>query len=243
MIFNLKRSVFGGASWHFDGAEQPAWASQGSDWMMAIGVSGTLTLFAPILHGDLCLVAGGKPGHYGVSGSSPDGVGGAGGQVLSLTDVSLPAGVYTVTVGVSDSDTTLIGPNGLTWTAVSGQGKAGGRPGGDGEYAWSDPDTLLNTGWRYGAGGGHGASHNAAEARVASGAGGSVGTASSDQYAGHGGGIGTNAETHQQGWPGVDGTGQGGGGGRHWYNNGYQGVAGGSGGSGIVLIRKHKEVA
>lgn len=243
MIFNLKRPAFGEGAYTFDGSEQPGWASEGADWMMSIPVSGTLTLFAPILHADLFLVAGGQPGE---TGSAADGGhGGAGGGLLSLTDVSLAAGAWTVTVGVSGSDTVLVGPNGETWTAVSGQGKAGGgrgQAGTDGDYAWGDSDTLLNPGWRYGAGGGHGATHNSAETRTSSTAGGSVGAASDDPYVGHGGGIGSRAEDHQLGWDGAPRTGQGGGGGRGWYNQWAQGVAGGAGGSGNVLLRRHKEV-
>lgn len=244
MIFNLKRPGFGEGAYMFDGSEQPAWASEGADWMMSIPVSGTLTIFAPILHADLLLVAGGKPGAAGAADTG--GNGGNGGGLLSLTDVSLPAGIYTVTIGGSGEDTVLVGPNGETWTAVSGQGKAGaakGQTGTAGDYAWNDPDTLLNAGWRYGASGGHGATHNAGEARTNSTAGGSVGTASTDPYAGHGGGIEAYAETHPVGWDGAPRTGQGGGGGRGWYNQWAHGADGGAGGSGNFLLRNHKEAA
>lgn len=244
MIFNLKRPGFGEGAYMFDGSEQPAWASEGADWMMSIPVSGTLTIFAPILHADLLLVAGGQPGQAGSAANG--GQGGNGGGLLSLTDVSLPAGVYTVTIGGSGEDTVLVGPNGETWTAISGQGKAGGgrgQTGTAGDYAWGDSDTLLNTGWRYGSGGGHGATHNASESRTNSTVGGSVGDASDDPYAGHGGGIEAYAETHPKGWPGAPRTGQGGGGGRGWYNQGEQGETGGAGGSGNFLLRNHKEAA
>ena len=166
MIFNLKRPAFGEGAYTFDGSEQPGWASEGADWMMSIPVSGTLTIFAPMIHVDLLLVAGGQPGQTGAADTG--GKGGDGGGLRSLTDVSLPAGAYTVTVGGSGEDTVLVGPNGETWTAVSGQGKAGaakGKTGTAGDYAWGDSDTLLNPGWRYGAGGGHGATHTAAASR------------------------------------------------------------------------------
>lgn len=246
MIFNLKRPGFSRGAWTFvpaSGSQQPDWAEEGADWMMAIPVSGTLTLTVGIVHADLCLIAGGKPGGDGdYDVQTKQGKGGNGGEVLNLTDVSLPAGDYAVTVGVSGSDTVIVGPNGETWTSHSGNGAAGGSgngdPGAAGSFAWADADTLLNAGWCYGSGGGHGyiLSNNYQE--IDAGSGGSVGTASSDTTNGHGG-----TPSHGNGYAGLAGTGQGGGGGaRIWTGSYYDNYSGGEGGSGNVLIRKHKEV-
>lgn len=234
MIFNLKRPGFGAGSFTFDGTEQPAWASEGAAWMMAVPVSGTLTLAVGIPHADLCLVAAGKPGKDGSLGQE----GGAGGELVSIADVALPAGAFTVTVGESGQDTTLLAPDGRSWTARSGYGSAAGRPGADGVLAWDDADTLLNAGWLYGAGGGYGSVTDYQYQDTAASPGGSVGEASSDTTNGHGG-----PPAHPVGYPGLKNTGQGGGGGRRgWTGSGYSDAAGGAGGSGILLIRSHKEV-
>lgn len=241
MIFNLNKSTFGRNSFLWTGAEAISWADSGDDWMMAIPASGLLSILTGIPRADVCIVAAGKPGENGIVNGERAGQGGNGGGIVEFTDISLSAGVYNITVGTSGQNSIVRKPDGTIWTAASGQGAAGGSPGAGGSLAWNDPDTLLNPGWLYGAGGGHGAKHERSESRTVSYAGGSVGAASADQYAGHGGGIGTNQEDHQEGWAGVAGTGQGGGGGRYYYNGDYYGFDGGAGGSGIILIRKHKE--
>ncbi len=242
MIFNLKRPAFGRSSWSFvpaSGAAQPEWAAEGLDWMMALPCSGTLTLTMSVFHADICLVAAGKPG-------TSDGtrVGGNGGGMITATDITLPAGVYTVTVGVSGSDTVLTAPDGRSWTARSGEGAAGGTygtpKGGDGQLAWNDADTLLRTGWRYGPGGGYGFHRNAYSQDTPGGEGGDIGTAPADENAG----AGASGLAHPAGYPGCPGTGQGGGGGSRIYNgSSFDDGDGGLGGSGAVLIRYHKEVS
>ena len=242
MLFNFSRGDFTEHSIGYTGEFE--FSKVGRDWMAVFKSSGTLTLRRSITSADLCLVAAGMPGKAGVVNSSPNGVGGDGGGKVEATEVTLPAGTYTVTVGVSGQDTVVEAPDGRSWTAVSGDGKTGGRGNDrDGVLAWGDENTLLNAGWLYCAGGGSGATHVPGDARQASAPGGSVGAASEDTMVGHGGGIGTNAEEHQQGWDGCAGTGQGGGGGRYWNNQGWQGRDGGAGGSGAFLLRSHKEVA
>lgn len=233
MIFNLKRPGFNRGAWNFvpaSGDTPPEWDTAGADWMMAIPVSGTLTLTVGIIHADLCLVAAGKPGN--------DDDGGDGGQLVNITDVTLPAGVYTVTVGVSGSDTVLTAPDGRSWTAQSGAGAAHGRPGGDGDLAWDDPDTLLRPGWIYGSGGGRGEIRDNNYTHYDFYPGGSIGTADTATTWGQGGTF-----SHMDGYPGFPGTGQAGGGrARYWNGSRYVSGTPGVGGSGSVLIRNHKEV-
>lgn len=231
MIFNVKKAAFGAHSYAFTG--QDDFASQGLDFELALDSSGTLTLLVGIPLADLCLVAGGKPGDSGASWP----YGGVGGEVVTATSVTLPAGTYTVTVGASDQDTVLAAPDGRTWTARSGYGSSPGRPGDDGVLAWNDPDTVLRAGWIYGSGGGNGSVLDNNWVGTSAGLGGSVGTASDDTTNGKGG-----IDGHANGYPGLAKTGQGGGGGRRaWTGSTYSAGTGGSGGSGVVLIRKHKE--
>ena len=233
MIFNLNRAQFGASSYSWDGADPVEWAHAGSDWMMALPISGNLTLLVGIPRADICVVAGGSPGADGGSGLA----GGAGGQALSFTDVSLPAGIYVATVGESGQDTTLLAPDGRSWEAESGEGSAGGRPGSDGVLAWGDPDTLLRAGWLYGPGGGSGSILDYQYVETPAALAGSVGAASDDTSYGKGG-------EHGVGHAGLDGTGQGGGGGsRVWNGTRYVDYTGGAGGVGCILIRKHVEVA
>lgn len=247
MVFNLKRPAFGRGTWNFvpsSGETQPEWDAEGMDWMMAIPVSGTLTLSAGIPHADLCLVAAGKPGNPGDGDRGS--AGGNGGEVISLTDIALPAGTYTVTVGASGQDTVLTAPDGRSWTARSGYGEPGGgqaassgSAGSDGSLAWNDAATRLRSGWLYGASGGVGFVLDYRYARYQAYPGGSVGSASTDENAGHGG-----IEEHPNGYAGAAGSGQGGGGGaRIWNGSYYDNYDGGAGGFGSVLLRAHKEAA
>ena len=241
MIFNLRRPAFGRGSWSFvpaSGAEQPEWDAEGMDWMMAVPVSGTLTLAMSVFHADICLIAAGQPG-------TDDGtrIGGNGGGMITATDITLPAGVYNVTVGVSGSDTVLTAPDGRSWTARSGEGAAGGtygHPNGyPGQLAWNDAHTLLRPGWLYGPGGGYGHNRDSYEVDHPGGAGGDLGTAPADEHAGDGGIY----PGHLDGYPGCPGTGQGGGGGARFYDGSFTNYDGGAGGSGSVLLRAHKEVS
>lgn len=242
MIFNIDHARFGSGSYTWDGVEPVEWGAVASDWMMVIPVSGTLTIKASIPRADLCIVAAGMPGNIGSGdhGSS----GGNGGEMISLTGISLPAGTYTVTVGESGQNTILEAPDGRRWVARSGYGEPGGGQEGSsgpdgavGSLAWNDAETILRPGWLYGSSGGRGFvldyQYNRYEARP----GGSVGAASEDDTVGHGGTM-----SHPKGYAGCKNTGQGGGGGaRIWNESSYDGYNGGDGGSGVVLIRRHTE--
>lgn len=250
MIFNLRRPVFSRGAWTFtpaSGAAEPEWDAQGTDWMMAIPCSGVLTIAIAIPHADLCLVAGGQSGVKGNWQTTDNCKGGSGGEVLNLSDVYLPAGDYSITLGASDQNTVLTAPDGRSWTARTGQGSpGGGRTGSTGSDgvagtpAFGDTSTLLRPGWLYGPGGGHGVLNGYSGDHVDSGAGGDLGTAPADEDAGHGGVVGDLA-----GRPGCPGTGQGGGGGGmvyNWGRSGYDEGLGAAGGSGVFLMRNHKEV-
>lgn len=231
MIFNIKRSVFGAHSYSFNGTKE--FASQGLDFELALDSSGTLVLDVGIPLADICLVGGGKSGDNG----SANPKGGKGGEVVTVTSVTLPAGSYDVTVGGSNQDTVLLAPDGRSWTARSGYGGNSGRPGDDGVAAWGDVNTLLRAGWLYGSGGGNGSVTDNTWATTPAGLGGSVGTASDDTTNGKGG-----IDGHANGYSGFPKTGQGGGGGRRgWTGSQYSDGTGGAGGSGAILIRKHKE--
>lgn len=240
MILNLNRGVFGPHSVVCEPASAlDLLCPAPGVFEMLITASCTLTLLRPVGRADLCLVAGGKPGG---SAQQNGGLGGAGGEVKDdLRDLQLPAGDYAVTVGGSGEDTVIVAPDGRTWTAVSGSGSDGGvgghRAGYAGKLAWDDADTLHNAGYLYGPGGGMGSYLNNASIMGSEGAGGDVGTAAdSPNNHGRGGVAG-----HANGYPGLDGLGQGGGGARYTYNGG-SGSAG-SGGTGAVLLRSHKEVS
>lgn len=239
MLFNLNRGVFTNRSYEYPG--QSEFTRSGSDYMFALltsNASGSVfRLFKSIPNADLCLVAGGKEGADGSTYT-----GGTGGEVVNVTGVFLPAGEYTATIGESENNTVLASPDGRTWTARSGYGSAGGdganADGDPGAFAWGDSNTTLYPGWKYGAGGGRGYRLNNTYAEYASGNAGSAGAAPTDAKAGAGGESG-----HLSGYPGAANTGMGGGAGaRVWNGSYYDNYDGGAGGSGIILIRKHKEV-
>ena len=221
-------------------------SNENGDWEIAIlssGVTSNFNLLKNISSADICIVAGGAKGLTGVAGGGP---GGKGGEVITATDITLPVGIYTVTIGGSGANSVLSAPDGRVWTARSGYGKGQTwlnniKVGVDGDWAWNDKNTLLLSGWRYGAGGGYGSYvNNTTYTDIgAAGAGGSVGNASDDQNNGRGGTL-----DHGEGYPGFPSTGQGGGGGRYYVEGSGYGVGfkGGNGGKGIILIRKHKNV-
>lgn len=240
MLFNLNKGAFTGRSFQYSGNSD--FKRSGTDFMIVLEDSNangsTFRLLKTIANADICLVAGGKAGG---EGQSSDDFGGDGGEVINVYGVRLPAGDYTVTVGESGANTTIVAPDGRTWTAESGKGAEGGHAGkgDDGTLAWNDANTLLRSGWIYGSGGGRCwvFSNNWVTENDAY-PGGSIGTASSESTWGHGG-----EQHHENGYPGFPGTGQGGGAGARVWNGSYVRYAQGPGGRGAVLIRKHKEAS
>lgn len=238
MLFNLNRGVFTEKSYQYPGESE--FRRSGAEYMFALKTSSAsgsvFRLLKSIPQADICLVAAGKPGD---SGSTIKG--GAGGEIITVTDVLLPAGDYTVIVGENGQNTSIVAPDGRIWTARSGYGSAGGdgatKDGSPGALAWNDQNTLLYAGWLFGAGGGRGYRLANTYAEYEAGSAGSVGTASSSTTIGHGGTTG-----HFTGYAGLANAGQGGGGGARVFNGSYyDDYDGGAGGSGIILIRKHKE--
>ncbi len=248
MLFHIRPSTKPGVvtegSFDFKGAYE--FSAEGGDWELILFDSGTLTWLIDLGDVDICLVAGGKtgstnPGEYG------DDIGGKGGEVVNITNQRLSSGAFTATVGQSDEDTSLVTPDNVTWTARTGEGSSAGKPGQDGVLAWGDSQTLLRPGVLYGAGAGNGSVYDYLGVSYPEGASGSVGTADDGRPNGYGGSPG-----HPIGYDGLDGTGQGGGGGRRaWTTEYHSGTSrsyyvqydGGKGGSGAILIRNHKEVS
>lgn len=246
MLFNLSKGAFTTRSFQYSG--DSSFARSGTDYMIVLENSNangsTFRLLKTIAKADICLVGGGNPGNSGnMEGNGS--AGGNGGEIINIYSVNLPAGDYTVIVGESGKNTVLTAPDGRTWTARCGNGALGGRQpgssGSDGENgsaAWNDNNTLLRPGWIYGSGGGVGYVKDYQYIEYAAGRGGTVGTASESELDGHGG-----TSSHRAGYAGLSGAGQGGGGGtRVWNGSGYENASGGDGGSGAILIRKHKEV-
>lgn len=237
MLFNLSRGAFGKNSVKYTGEYE--WKKVGNDWMLAFWTSGTLTLQQSIAMADVCVVAGGQSG---LEAELNGGKGGKGGEVKNSTNIRLQSGVYSVVIGGSDQNSSIIGASVNIEAETAGGAPGGGnghneRSGGEGEPPWNDPDTLLCNGWIFGSGGGRGSYVNDAGWVYTgdAGDGGSVGSASSDTTNGKGG-----TPSHPNGYNGLANTGQGGGGPRHFYNGSSTGNPG-DGGSGVILIRKHKE--
>ncbi len=243
MLFNFDYSTGGSiAEGDFSFAGKHEFLSDGSgNFELILYESGVLTWYTDPGDVDICLVAGGMPGE------EESVLGGKGGEVVNVTNQHLTAGTYNATVGGSGEDSSLAAPGGASWTANSGEGAETGRPGRDGSLAWGDANTLLRPGVIYGSGGGYGSVLDYRGIVVDADLGGSVGTADDGKPNGHGG-----SEAHPVGYSGMDGTGQGGGGGRRewtvethssYTRSYYVNHGGGKGGSGAILIRNHKEVS
>lgn len=207
------------------------------------GPTTTIT-FSKNVDVEIFAVGGGQPGSAGedafISADGNNyfaygGAGGNGGETKTATKQLTKDVAYSVTVGGPGMSTSFDNV-----TAASGAGAAGGvgartrdsarngGAGGDGAYAFGDANTLYNPGAKYGPGGGGGSAGASATEKPA-GAGGTTG-------GGAGGGI---SGTHSAGANGQANTGAGGGGGSAFaYVHDSEGcLAGGLGGSGIVIIR------
>lgn len=126
--------------------------SDGKDWEMALltGNASSLVFLKNPGKVDLTIVAGGRSGgatdpydgvHSAYNGPSKGGDGGNGGGVVPVRGVQFSANTnYAVTVGASDSNSSVIG-GGVSYTAVSGNGSSGGT-GGDGTYSQGHTDAT-----------------------------------------------------------------------------------------------------
>lgn len=245
--------------------------SEGHNWEIALldGTSASLQFLKNPGKVDLFLVAGGQTAKYywerpqdAVNGPSHGGIGGNGGETLTMRGVQLSTGIaYSVSIGGSDQNTTFSG-GGESLIAVGGNGLPGGEGGvsttdgpthaptvSDGVYAYEDvSDTLMFTeaefpGHLFGApGGGGGCMLYVNQSNNSAGALGGESNGPDHEY-GKGGVYNPYARNGSQGYPRH---GQGGGGPYYWwtgsaprYGDGTD-AALGSGGSGVMFIRNHR---
>lgn len=205
----------------------------GKKWEIVLKDSGTFNLSKSVKC-DIFLQAGGNSGNWSSDAQWYGAAGGSGGNYLTMTEITLAAGNYTVTVGGSDSASVF----GTYTTANGSSGSAGGqRAMGDfdGYYTYSiiqsstagsagrlaftganitDCITPSLHGFKFGAGGGGGGI--------------SVGYATDSGSSGGTNGGGSGGTSNKNG---AVNSGSGGGGA---YGGSY---SPGSGGSGIIIIR------
>lgn len=233
--------VFSGAMEYTFTGESELVGDPESDWMIYLKSSGTLNFdySDPV---DIFMIGGGSNGTAGTpgygSGYNPGGypTGGAGGDggkyIQDTSGISLSHKDYEVVVGAAGQDTifdvydTSNGTESGKGGASKGAGSYNGNIGADGITAFD--------GNIYGAGGGEGGAGR--DYSYSGGAGGN-----------RGGGRGGNGNTSvhaESGQPATANTGSGGGGGAGWseyYIGQHYAGRGGAGGSGIVIIRNHRE--
>lgn len=237
----------------------------GVQWRIKFYTSGTLVTNQDWVV-DLFLVGGGAAGGSGGNGSFTNslnfrcgggGKGGAGGEVKTITKTTVKAKTsYTITIGGSGGTTSA-----LNQTASSGGGSAGGHSGNGRVKKGSTVDTAAVAGGNGANGVGEFGDSNSTILYGAGGGGGGGGTEGyyNDRGAGGskgqtGGGYGGDGCYYSDSsiQPGGDGArgiantggGGGGGGGGSKYTDRVAGPrSGGFGGSGIAIIRKHKEAA
>ena len=98
-------------------------ATTGSAFELAFLTSGTLKLKKALTGASLFLVGGGDAGQGGTTHTTGN-YGGNGGEVKTTSSLSLAAGSYTVTIGGSGEDTTVLCPDGeTTYKAEHGKGQ------------------------------------------------------------------------------------------------------------------------
>lgn len=233
----------GGIELTFDGTYE-MFGSFDSDWAFWIKSDGTLTVSGEQDGGcDIFLVGpggngGGASGHF-YNNAAYGGKGGNGGQIVNDTAVAITEGTYSCKVNASDS--TSIG---ALYSATKGGGKEGGngcdawggygssaQDGVNGELAFGDgiDEATESSGTYFGAsGGGGGGQCNVMHWDGRSGIGGTTGAGNGGLKSGTSGGNAT---------PNT-GSGAGGGGADAVYEN-YAG--GGTGATGIIIIRNHRE--
>jgi hypothetical protein len=245
VIFNLDFGTGASGQDQIEYSGQKLYAQSGRDWDAALLSSGTLRVKTSALV-DLFIVAGGKPGSRG-SGDAIGGQGGAGGECVLVSSVRLRRGVsYTVTIGDSGEDSSIVGDS-LVETAESGKGSAGGvgaivsgtsrtrsaQAGTDGVFAFGVATSLIESlsGRKYGAGGGGGEAFNSSY--VYSNSWQHSGSNSGGVTGGGTGGV-TSSGGDTNATSGAANTGAGGGG--SWRKYSGDSVPG-NGGSGILLIR------
>jgi len=207
------------------------------DWELAFLTSGTLVFNRVVDSIDVFLVGAGAKGQTGYYDDATynhhGGKGGNGGQVRNIAGVAVSAGIpYPIVVGSGSTNTSGFGA-----TATNGGGKTGsagassssnGTAGKVGVTAFNGTAQLYKPTYRYGAsGGGGGCVLSNFVVKSAGGKGADGGGA---------GGAANSASDVRVGSAGVANSGGGGGGGAA-SPNGPAYLAGGNGGSGIIIIR------
>ena len=213
------------------------------NWTLAICKTGQIVFDRVVNAVDLFLVGCGEDGGAGYhtdspSGRSCGGPGGKGGKTKTYkgqNGVALTQGTgYSATVSTSTRTETALG----AWDTSGGTQKSGGTgayahdgirsggaatPGDPGTPAFGDGVTNLWAGWTYGNGGGAGGTRNNVYYTVSPSSGGDTTAADGGAYNSDGGSARAN-------------TGDGGGGGGYDAPT-YTDRPGGTGGSGIIMIR------
>ena len=217
---------------------------------------------------DIFMVGGGNPGGIGSATSNSDtgGAGGAGGECKTFLSISLTKNTnYTITIGQSGTPTSLVSSTtGTNLSANAGGNNNGGNgatvtndtrtavasAGGNGTYAFNtQTNRLLYSEVLFGAGGGgaevvhqynatyiysNSSSHGGSNSGGLTG-GGAGGKIEVPLYSG-------GAIRYTQATKGDSNTGAGGGGAYYFGPYGTNGQVG-AGGSGIIIIRNHRESA
>lgn len=203
------------------------------DWEIALLSSGTLTFSRVVDSVDAFLVGPGADGQEGyfdnTSNDYHGGRGGSGGETKTVSGISVTAGTgYPAVIGAEGAATGVFGSS-----AASGAGKTGGAGGSISGNGSSGQDGVLSfngngtrnyyPNYRYGASGGGGGVKTSAFVNRSPGRGGTNGAGDGGSYDSAGGSASANS-----------GSGGGGGGANV---NGPALHAGGSGNSGIIIIR------
>ena len=244
MIFNLTQPVLDSApKFTYTGTYEYI-DDGGGNWRIKFLTSGT---FTPLknMTADAFLVGGGAGGGYRYGP-----YGGGGGYTKTEKSIALSANnTYEIVIGAggesngnggetSAFSVTVSGGSGKNGGSGGGTGSNVGRNGGsDGSDGYTD---SINT-----AGKGQGTTtreFGEPTGTLYSGGGGGAGRSSSTCGLGGDGGGGDGTYNQSKGKDGEENSG-GGGGGNYVDNSSGLTSAGGRGGSGIVIIRKHKEVA
>ena len=225
----------------------------GVQWRIKFLTSGMLVVIEQWL-ADLFLVGGGGNGSQ--AGVAAGGGGGGGGYADTISNITIEPGTsYSIIIGGAGGASSAFGynvnpgGNGKVASTSSQSGGDGSAKGGSGSTASDgkagNAPTVFEFGLTgataYAGGGGGGAGHRSnSSSRFAGGAGGGAGAGS-----GGTGGYTIDRNNHEEGYAGSSATantGSGGGGGGSGSGLSTSGKpAGGSGGSGIIIIRKHKD--
>jgi hypothetical protein len=203
------------------------------DWELALLTSGTLTFSRVVASVDAFLVGPGSDGQEGYFDTTGNdyhgGRGGSGGETKTVSGISVAEGTdYSAVIGAEGTATRIFGSS-----AASGGGKTGGAGGSVSGNGADGQDGVLSfdgsgtrnyyPNYRYGASGGGGGVKTSGFINRSPGSGGANGAGNGGTFDSAGGDAGTNS-----------GSGGGGGGANV---NGPALHAGGSGNSGIIIIR------